>query len=54
MPIPAQNDFLLPFLNILSDGKTITLYRLGKHFSLSEADLNQMSGSQFTVINRVA
>lgn len=23
MPIPSQNDFLLPFLNLLSDGQTL-------------------------------
>ncbi|MBK9751379.1 MAG: NERD domain-containing protein [Chloroflexi bacterium] len=58
MPIPSQNDFLLPFLTLLSHGKTYTrsqvLDGLAKHFSLGEAELNQLSGSQFTIINRVA
>ncbi|MCL4250306.1 MAG: AAA family ATPase [Anaerolineae bacterium] len=58
MPIPAQNDFLLPFLQILSDGNRVTrgqmLFRLGKHFNLSQSELNDMTGNQFTVINRLA
>jgi len=57
MPVPSQNDFLLPFLTILSDGKTSTrsqlLYQLGKQFKLTQDDLNQMSGNQFTIVNRV-
>jgi len=58
MHIPPQNDFLLPFLNLLSDGQTVTrgqmLYRLAKHFGISEDAAQQMSGSQFTLVNRVA
>ena len=57
-PIPSQNDFLLPFLTILSDGNTYTrsqlMFRLAKHFNISEADAQQMSGNQFTLVSRVA
>ncbi|MBE2192832.1 MAG: NERD domain-containing protein, partial [Anaerolinea sp.] len=58
MPIPSQNDFLLPFLTILSDGQAHTraqmMFRLAQHFGISEADAQQMSGSQFTLVSRVA
>lgn len=58
MPIPAQNEFLLPFLNLLSDGKTVTraqlLFRLAQHFSISEAEAQALSGNQFTLVSRVA
>jgi len=58
MPIPAQNDFLVPFLQFLSSGQSLTrsqiTARLTKQFNLSDADLQQMSGRQFTLVNRVA
>ncbi len=58
MPIPSQNEFLLPFLNLLSDGQTLTrsqlLFRLTKHFGISEDEAQAMSGSQFTLVNRLA
>ncbi|MCC6972761.1 MAG: NERD domain-containing protein [Anaerolineae bacterium] len=58
MPIPPQNEFLLPFLNLLSDGQTYTraqlLFRLAQHFNISEAEAQTMSGSQFTLVSRVA
>lgn len=58
MPIPSQNDFLLPFLNLLSDGRTLNrgqmTYQLAKHLGISEEAAQQMSGSQFTLVSRVA
>lgn len=58
MPIPSQNEFLLPFLQLLSDGHPITrsqmLYHLGKHFTITEEEAQQMSGRQFTLVSRVA
>jgi hypothetical protein len=58
MPIPSQNDFLRPFLEILSDGQSYTraqiLFRLTKHFGISEEDAQAMSGNQFTLVSRVA
>lgn len=58
MPIPTQNEVLLPFLQLLSDGQTLTrsqmLFRLAKHFNITEAEAQTMSGSQFTLVSRVA
>ncbi|MBZ0317130.1 MAG: NERD domain-containing protein [Anaerolineae bacterium] len=58
MPIPAQNDFLQPFLTILGDGQTISrakiLYRLAKHFDISEEEAQATSGNQLTLVSRVA
>jgi len=58
MPIPSQNEFLLPFLQCLSDGQSPTraqlLFRLAQHFNISEAEAQTMSGSQFTLVSRVA
>lgn len=58
MPIPSQNDFLLPFLTILSDGQTYTRSqlqsRLVKHLNISDEESYQMSGNQLTLVNRVA
>jgi hypothetical protein len=58
MPIPSQNEFLLPFLTILSDGQTHTraslLSRLTAHFALSPDDVQAMSGRQVTLVSRVA
>ncbi len=58
MPIPSQNEFLLPFLNLLSDGQTYTrsqiMFRLAKHFDISEEEAQDMSGHQFTLVSRVA
>jgi len=40
MPIPPQNDFLQPFLSILSDGQAYTraqmLFKLTRHFDISQ------------------
>ncbi len=56
--IPSQNEFLLPFLQLLNDGQTYTrshmLLQLAKHFNISETEAQHMSGSQFTLVNRVA
>lgn len=58
MPIPSQNEFLLPFLNLLSDEQSYThsqmLFRLTKHFNIGEDEAQAMSGSQFTLVSRVA
>ncbi len=58
MSIPSQNEFLLPFLNLLSDGQTHTrsqiLFRLAKHFNISEDEAQAMSGNQLTLVSRVA
>jgi hypothetical protein len=58
MPIPSQNDFLLPFLTILSDGQTVKrsqlLYKLAQHFEINEAAAQEMSGKQFTLVSRIA
>jgi hypothetical protein len=58
MPIPSQNDFLLPFLQLLSDGQTLTrsqiMFQLAKHFDISEEEAQHKSGSQFTLVSRVA
>jgi hypothetical protein len=58
MPIPAQNDFLLPFLTILSDGQVYRrsqlLFRLAKQFNISQDEAQTMSGRQFTLVSRLA
>lgn len=58
MPIPSQNEFLLPFLQILADGQSYTrgqmLYRLAQRFGISENEAQHMSGRQFTLVSRVA
>ena len=58
MPIPSQNEFLLPFLRLLSDGQAYTraqmLFRLAQHFGITEDEAQAMSGSQFTLVSRVA
>jgi len=58
MSIPSQNDFLLPFLTLLSDGQAYTraqmVFQLAQHFSISEDEAQQMSGHQFTLVSRVA
>ncbi len=58
MSIPAQNDFLLPFLQLLSDGKRSTrgqlLFKLAKHFSISPEEAQDTSGNQFTLVSRLA
>ena len=55
---PSQNEFLVPFLRLLTTGQDLTrsqlLYRLAKHFNLTEAEAQHMSGSQFTLVSRVA
>ncbi len=56
MPISAQNEFLHPFLTILSDGQTLTrsqlLFRLAQHFNISEEAAQQLSGNQFTLVSQ--
>ena len=58
MPLPSQNEFLLPFLHILSDGQSYKrsqmLYKLAQHFEINEAAAQQMSGNQFTLVSRLA
>lgn len=58
MPIPSQNEFLVPFLQILSDGSDATraqiMFRLAQHFSISQDEAQHMSGHQFTLVSRVA
>lgn len=40
MPIPPQNDFLLPFLNLLGNGQALTrahmTFQLTRQFGLTE------------------
>jgi hypothetical protein len=58
MPIPSQNDFLLPFLKLLGNGQTLTRIQIIRllvmGFRLSEAEVKAMSGHQRTLVNRVA
>jgi DNA-binding MarR family transcriptional regulator/ATP:corrinoid adenosyltransferase len=58
MPIPSQNDFLQPFLQLLIEGQSLTraqiMFRLAKHFNISQDEAQQMSGSQYTLVSRVA
>lgn len=58
MPIPTQNEFLVPFLQILRDGNEVArgqiMFRLAQHFGISEDEAQQMSGHQFTLVSRVA
>ena len=58
MSIPSQNEFLFPFLDFLKDGQTYTrsqlLFKLAKHYNVSQEEAQQMSGSQFTLVSRVA
>lgn len=58
MPIPTQNDFLVPFLRILSDGaehaRGQIMYQLAQHFAISQDEAQHMSGGQFTLVSRVA
>lgn len=57
MPIPTQNEILVPFLETLRDGQAHTraqiIYDLAKRFNLSQEELNDTSGNHFTIINRV-
>jgi hypothetical protein len=58
MPIPTQNEFLLPFLHILSDGQDHArgqiMFQLAQHFGISQDEAQHMSGSQFTLVSRIA
>jgi len=58
MPIPPQNDFLVPFLTRLANGQTLTraqlLFQLAQHFHISQTEAQQMSGNQFTLVSRLA
>jgi hypothetical protein len=58
MPIPSQNEILVPFLETLRDGqphsRSQILGSLAKRFQLSETELNATSGQQFTILNRIA
>ena len=46
MPIPSQNEILIPFLEILRDGQPHTrsqiIFDLAKRFNLTEDELNDM------------
>lgn len=57
MPIPSQNDILVPFLRTLQDGQAHSraqiIFELAKHFNLTEDELNDTTGNHFTMINRV-
>lgn len=58
MPIPSQNEFLLPFLDILSADEIVTraklMCRLARHLDISENEAQYMSGRQFTRFSRSA
>lgn len=57
MPIPSQNEILVPFLETLRDGQPHTrsqiIFDLAKRFNLTHEELNDTSGQHFTIINRV-
>ncbi len=57
MPIPSQNEILVPFLEILRDGQLHTraqiINDLAKRFNLTQEELNDTSGKHFTIVNRV-
>lgn len=57
MPIPSQNEILVPFLEALRDGQPHTrseiIFTLAKRFNLTEGELNDTSGNHFTIVNRV-
>jgi hypothetical protein len=57
MSIPTQNEFLLPFLRLLSEGHPLTCpviaFRLAKHLGISGDESQHMSGHQFTLISQV-
>jgi restriction system protein len=60
MAIPSFQNFFLPFLSFIADGKEYTKKELGDHlaktFDLSEEDVNEVlpSGRQARFMNRVA
>lgn len=57
MPIPTQNEILVPFLETLAGGQPHTrdeiLFELARRFDLSEAELTETTGPHITMINRV-
>lgn len=58
MTIPTQQEVLVPFLEVLRDGQPHErgeiLFSLAKRFNLTPEELNQTSGRQFTMVNRIA
>ena len=58
MPIPSQNEFLYPFLSVLNGSPATTrgqlLFKLARHFAISEAEAQEKSGRQFTLVSRIA
>ena len=58
MNIPDQNAFLVPFLRSLSTGEAKTraqlIADLLKHFGLPQSAMQEMSGKQRTIVNRMA
>ena len=56
MPIPSQNEILVPFLDILRDGQPHTradmLQSLAQRFSLTEAELQAKRGNQRVIRSR--
>lgn len=57
-PSPRQNEFLLPFLQVLNDGKAYTWVEvrqhLIQHFAFSTAQPAEKSGNQNTLTSRLA
>jgi hypothetical protein len=57
MPLPSQNEILIPFLETLRDGQAHTraqiIFNLAKRFQLTPQELNDTSGQHFTIINRI-
>src|SRR5688572_19829848 len=57
MPLPSQNEILIPFLETLRDGQAHTraqiIFNLAKRFQLTPDELNDTSGQHFTIINRI-
>jgi len=58
MNFPIQNDFLRPFLSLLTDGVSHSrhdiIQHLITHFGLTEEQISAKSGKHNTLINRVA
>ncbi len=58
MAIPRQDQFILPFLQTLSDGKEHTRSQiksqLVRYFGITPVEEKHMSGVTTTVINRIA
>ncbi|MCL4256362.1 MAG: NERD domain-containing protein, partial [Anaerolineae bacterium] len=58
MNFPTQNDFLHPFLSLLSDGASHSRHAIIEHmishFNLTDEQISAKSGKHTTLINRVA